>query len=221
MKILFYDVMQDSSAPCALKSPALSDVYTFEGNAPITIRFSQAVVIDSVGIGNCNPGTVISINSVPVTYTGEKGNGLYPLGQSIETNVVSISVTGGTSIGRLALGRAIDVPTAVAKEPGINSTAKPRRTLSGQLVPGLGGYSYYSLSLQSKYKLGKEGIKEIEKGHKYISTGLPFFINLEDEAHKLPFKKLYAVEKNQRSLSLESSIRHYLYSKQWNFKQVF
>jgi len=224
MKILFYDVMQISDSPglAALRSPALSETQLFTADS-MAIDFSEDVVIDCVGIGNCEPGAEITVmespgNACTVTYADD---GLYPLQRKFTVRSITIKAPAGTTIGRLALGRAIDVPTLVVKEPGINSTVKSRRTLSGQVVPGAGGYFYRTLSLDSRHRLGREAIGEIERGFPHIGMGYPFFIDLSAESSKLTFNRLYAVERNQKSLGLSRSTMHELYSKRWDFRQVF
>ena len=125
------------------------------------------------------------------------------------------------SIGRLAAGIAVRVPTAVKKEPGWASTAAPRKTLSGQIMPGAGGYAYRTLSLDSRYKLDQAAIKEIEAGYAAIGKGFPFFIDLTDEEYKLGYNFLYAAERNQRQMSFEGGVRRFLYSRRWEFEEAF
>ena len=134
---------------------------------------------------------------------------------------ISAPAGSGTTIGRVAAGRAVNIPTAVKKEPGYASTAEPRKTLSGQVIPGAGGYSYRTLSLDSRYKLDRTAMKEIEAGYAAIGRGYPFFINLSDEEYKLGFDFLYATEKNQRQMSFEGGIRRFLYSRRWEFEEAF
>ena len=157
---------------------------------------------------------------VPLTVTFNK-DGLYPLNKNYETLSITVISPAGSSVGRIAAGKAVDIPTAVAKEPCFNSTSEPRRTLSGQVIPGAGGYNYMSVSLDSRYKIGKEAIDEIKAGYKAIGAGVPFFIDLSAESYKLPFDKLYAAETNQRQMSFEGGIRRYLYSRRWNFEEAF
>ncbi|MCL2294479.1 MAG: hypothetical protein FWC36_06420 [Spirochaetes bacterium] len=97
----------------------------------------------------------------------------------------------------------------------------PRYTLSGQVIPGAGGYNYKRLSLDSRYKIDEFAIKEIQAGYTYIGMGYPFFIDLTTESYKLPFSKLYANETSQQNMSFESGVNKYLYSKRWNFEERF
>jgi len=64
-------------------------------------------------------------------------------------------------------------------------------------------------------------MNEIKEGYKYISMGYPFFVNLEDEAYKLPFDRLYATDRNQINMSFESGVTRFLYSRRWDFEERF
>jgi hypothetical protein len=119
------------------------------------------------------------------------------------------------------MGKGIKICTSVAKQPGLASTAEPRITLSGQVMPGRGGYTYRTLSLDSRYKLGQEAMQELVDGYKYIGMGYPFFIDLSEESYKLWYDKLYAEEKDQREMSFEGGVTRYLYSRRWSFTERF
>jgi hypothetical protein len=218
MRILFNDQIQNSNAPKELKSPMLTDYYVIKNNINITL-FGN-VIIDSIGIGNTN-GTYLNIiinnESIPINF---KDNGLYYLNKRFITDKILIQ-TNATHIGRLGAGIGIYIPTSIAKEPAFNSTNKPRYTLSGQTIAGVGGYNYKTLSLDSRYKINDEAFLELLAGYKYIGMGYPFFINLTDEAYKLPFKKLYAIESNQMKMSFEGGIKKFLYSKKFYFEEKF
>jgi hypothetical protein len=94
-------------------------------------------------------------------------------------------------------------------------------TLSGQVIPGAGGYNYWTLSLDSRYKIGPEAMEEIGAGYKYIGAGYPFFIDLSQEHYKLPFDRLYAAERNQANFGFEGGIRRFLYSRRFDFEERF
>jgi len=113
------------------------------------------------------------------------------------------------------------IGTSVRKEPAFMSTAEPRMTLAGQVVKGLGGYNYRTLSLDSRYQIDETMMAEIREGYRYIGMGYPFFIDLEDEAYKLPFDRLYAVDTNQRTMSFESGIVGFRYSRRFDFRECF
>ena len=218
MKILFNDILQFSNAPDALKTPALSETTVF--NNPLTVQLNNEYKINAIGTGNTD-GTYfdLSINDA-IYHFNFAGNGLYVLPITILASKISV-ISDATFIGRLAAGIGVNIPTSIAKEPGFNSTAEPRKTLSGQVIPGSGGYNYKTLSLDSRYKIGKIAMEEIKSGYKYIGMGYPFFIDLADEAYKLPFSKLYAIEKNQRQMVFESGIAKYLFSRRFEFEECF
>jgi hypothetical protein len=108
-------------------------------------------------------------------------NGLYLLGRSY-ANIREIDVFFSSShIGRLACGKTVNLKTSIPKEPTLVSTNKPRVTLSGQVIDGLGGYNYWRVSLDTRYKIDSEKLKEIIKGFPSLSKGLPVFLSFEDE----------------------------------------
>jgi len=129
--------------------------------------------------------------------------------------------TDATFIGRIGAGLAVNIPTSVTKEPGFYSTSRARTTLSGQVIPGVGGHNYRALSLDSRYKIDETGMNEIKAGRRFIGQGFPFFIDLSDESHKLPFDKLYATDRNQMQLAFESGVNRFLYSRRWEFEEKF
>ena len=216
MRILFCDRIQTSNAPDALKSPALSDVYNINGN--LTVNFSGVERrYDCIGIGNTD-GTYFRVNQGQnITFTG---NGLYMLPFVSEGTDIEIE-TDATYIGRIAAGLAMRIGTSVRKEPSFNSTAEPRTTLSGQVVPGRGGHIFRAVSLDSRYQVDETMMGEIMDGYRYISMGYPFFVNLEDEAYKLPFDRLYAIDRNQMRMGFESGVKRFLYSRRWDFEERF
>jgi hypothetical protein len=89
----------------------------------------------------------ISFNDVRNTefafyYTG---SGLYVMPKTITASSMAV-YTRAKIIGRIGAGIAINIPTAIAKEPAYCSTSEPRATLSGQVVSGKGGYNYKTIS---------------------------------------------------------------------------
>jgi hypothetical protein len=147
-------------------------------------------------------------------------SGLYIMPKTITASKMIINSKINT-IGRIGAGIAINIPTAIAKEPSLSSTAEPRTTLSGQVVAGKGGYNYRTISLDSRYKIDSYIMNEIKNGYKYIGMNYPFFIDLTDENYKIPFNKLYATERNQRQMSFESGVRKYLYSRRFEFEERY
>ena len=213
MYILFNDIIQTSDAPEELKSPALSDITEIYDY--IELDLGREMEINCVGIGNTD-GTCFTVNGQTINFTG---NGLYPL-RAFKASRLVIG-TDAEHVGRIAAGLAVRIPTSVRKEPAFRSTAEPRTTLSGQVITGLGGYTFRTVSLDSRYKIDGVIMNEIKEGYKYIGMGYPFFINLEDEAYKLPFDRLYATDRNQRQMAFESGVKGFLYSRRWDFEERF
>jgi len=222
MKILFNDVIQYSDAPKSLKTPALADKY-YILNGGFTIKLDKPRRINSIGLGNTN-GTYFNItfndDKNTVFYVNYDGNGLYVKQNTVTADEITVE-TDASFLGRFGAGIGCNIPTAITKEPAFASTAEPRITLSGQVMEGRGGYNYRALSLDSRYKINKEIIDEIKEGYMAIGMGYPFFIDLTDESYKLPFNKLYANEKTQRSMTFQSGVRRYLYSKKFDFEERF
>ena len=223
MWILFNDLIQNSDAAEALKSPALSETFGLGGATELgggwrqfTINMAAPVFINAVGIGNTD-GTGFNINGRTVDFTG---NGLYMLPNPVTETGIQI-ITNATYIGRLGMGRAVRIGTTVRKEPAFCSTAESRMTLSGQVISGLGGYNYRTVSLDSRYQIDETIMKEIEAGYKFTGMGYPFFVNFEDEAYKLPFDRLYAVDTNSQRFSFESGVKRFLYSRRFDFRECF
>ena len=221
MKILFNDVIQHSNAPKEIKSPALAEMTSVTG--PIAITLDRQRPINAIGIGNTD-GTsfTVTFNDAgnTVFHFQFAENGLYAMDKAVNASVITIA-SNATYIGRIGAGIGVHIPTAIAKEPALHSTAQPRTTLSGQVIPGAGGYNYRSVSLDSRYKIGAAAMGEIKSGYKHIGMGYPFFIDLSDESYKLPFSKLYAAERNQRQMSFEGGIRRFLYSRRFEFEERF
>jgi hypothetical protein len=167
-------------------------------------------------------GIVIFAGGVPAyEEISFKENGLYFLNYEY-TGISSISINYyGSYIGRLALGRSVNLKTSIPKEPTLVSTKSPRVTLSGQVIEGLGGYDYWRVSLDTRYKIDNEKLEEIIKGFPSLSKGLPMFVSFEDEKDRLPFKRLYVNDTSQQSIGFESSINRPLFSRRWVFEERF
>jgi len=221
MRILFNDVIQFSNVEKEIKSASLAEMLSITG--PLVITLDKIYPINAIGIGNTDGSSfIVTFNDTGNTsyqfqYTID---GLYANNKTVNASVITIT-TNATYIGRIAAGIGIHIPTAIAKEPGFCSTSQPRVTLSGQSVPGAGGYYYKTLSLDSRYKINALAMNEIIAGREAIGKGYPFFIDLSDEAYKLPFNKLYANERNQQEMVFESGVRRFLYSRRFEFEERF
>ena len=221
MKILFHDVIQYSNAPREIKSPALAEMISLTG--PVTIIFDKPYPINAIGIGNTDGvNFTVTFNDANNTVFQFQftENGLYVMDKTVSASMITVA-SNATYIGRIGAGLGVRIPTAIAKEPSFHSTAEPRVTLSGQAIPGAGGYNYRAVSLDSRYKIGELAMNEIKSGYKYTGMGYPFFIDLSVESYKLPFSRLYACERNQRQMSFEGGIRRFLYSRRFEFEERF
>jgi hypothetical protein len=164
-----------------------------------------------------SPTIVVAFSSWRFVDISTNGLYLFP-----ETNAYDILIKcDGSYIGRIALGKAVNLKTSISKEPTLVSTNSPRITLSGQVIDGLNGYNYWRVSLDTRYKIDKEKMKEIIKGFPSLSRGLPMFVSFEDEKERLPFERLYVNDTNQQELSFESSINKNLFSRRWIFEERF
>jgi hypothetical protein len=224
MNILFDDVLQYSDAPKKMITASLADYYNSAGK--INILLQESSVINSVGIGNMNSDNiqielVDTANNIFTENIVFQENGLYLLSKEyVDITQMNVTFT-STHIGRLAAGKAVNLRTSIPKEPTLVSTYKPRVTLSGQVIDGLGGYNYWRVSLDTRYKIDKEKMNEIIKGFPVLSRGFPVFISFEDEKERLPFNRLYANDTNQQELSFESSINKPLFSRKWVLEERF
>jgi hypothetical protein len=194
-------------------------------NKTIEIKLLEPSTINCYGVGNTNSKLIgiYLIDTFDNVYDEKHSfdkNGLYMLSQEYE-NIKQINIMfSGTHIGRIGAGYAINLKTAVPKEPTLISTAKPRVTLSGQSILGLGGYNYWSISLDTRYKIDKDKLNNIIAGYPLLSKGYPMFISFNNE-EKLPIKRMYGAEKNQQELGFESSINKPLYSRRWVLEERF
>jgi hypothetical protein len=224
MNILFHDILQQSDAPKELISSSLSDYY--DTPAELEIVLHEPSTINGIGIGNMDSTDL----QIELTDTGNNTfqetvlfstNGLYLLSKEYTSiNQITLFFT-CTHIGRLACGKAVNLKTSIPKEPTLVSTNKPRVTLSGQVIEGLGGYAYRRVSLDTRYKIDNDKMNEIINGFPALSKGVPLFVSFEDEKERLPFERLYCNDTNQQELSFESSINKPLFSRRWVFEERF
>jgi hypothetical protein len=150
------------------------------------------------------------------------GNGLYRLDRPVITKRAVIE-TDATYIGRVGMGRCVKLGTAIAKEPSFCHSAKPRLTLSGQTIPGIGGYSYRAVSLDVRYKIGHSEMAEIKAAYgTQTGPGLPFFLLFEEELRRLPFVRLYAADTKNDSETFQSGVHgRFLFSRKFEFEERF
>jgi hypothetical protein len=217
-------VLQKSDAPKKLLSPSLADTYATPDYREIAL--DNPAVINSIGIGYTDT-KIFNIELTNTTNTvfpftvNFSENGLYLLNKTVE-NVKKIKFTfTGLYVGRIGIGKAVNLKTSIPKEPTLVSTNKPRITLSGQVIEGLGGYNYKRISLDTRYKIDNDKLTEIIKGYSVLSKGYPLFVSFEDEQNRIPFKRMYCNDKDQQQISFESSINKYLFSRKFVFEERF
>ena len=214
MVLLANDIIQFSDATPRLKSAALSNRSAIAGT--LTLNLDRERFVDCIGIGNTD-ATYFTVNGERIDFDI---NGLYLLKTPLNTGGLVIE-TDGTYLGRIGAGRGLVIGTQVRKEPGFFTTEEPRKTLGGQIIDGLGGYDYNVVSLDSRYQIDMSMLLEFKEGRRTIARGYPFFINLEKEAYKLTFDKMYAIDRNQRTMSFESGIINPRFSRRWEFEECF
>ena len=231
MKILINDLMQHTeSVPDAIKSPALSDTYTAATSFIAT--FTDVVTVNCIGIGYTD-ATEVTIsdgetsNTISITQDSPYMNGLYLLDDSMSYEYeygsqFTISHN-GSYIGRLAIGQYRTLGTNPTKEIGFFTTNSSRKTMSGQVIPGAGGYSGRRASMDVRYKIDDDIYDDIEQAYEsQIMRGFPYFILFDDEAHKLPanMRRFYGYTSKPLSM-LQSSSYRFLYSYKFDFYEGF
>jgi hypothetical protein len=231
VKILIYDKLQAASGvPDEILTPALSDVYT-DSNT-FTATWDDPVKINCIGIGYTDATeVVISGAFAPVTISIDKlppyCNGLYIIDMGLPDEydeVDEITVThDGTYIGRVGAGEYRTLGTTPQKEIGFYSTTETRKTLSGQVIPGAGGYSGRRFEATVPYKIDADVYDDIELAYpEQIQRGFPFFLLLDDEQHKLPTNMLRFYANTDTPLSmLQSAVYEFLYSYKFAFYEAF
>jgi len=216
MKMLIYDVIQKSSAPKSMKSPALSDK---TNGTSTTIEFDSAQFINCFGVGNTD-ATSISVNGQVVSLGASPDkNGLYVLDSAITESTITV-VHNGTYIGRFAAGKAMNIGVSPAREPKYRSTNQNMWTVSGQRLPGAGGYAYREIDVDVRYGLGQEFLDEVEKAYPcQLSRGYPLFLLFDCESHRIPFLRFYGA--TDEDLVFQSGVNRMLYSKRFSFREAF
>lgn len=215
MRILIDDKIQGSDAAAALKSPALSDVYT---QSPGTITLDDTYTIDCIGVGYTD-ATTITVNGEVVTLATTEKSGLYLLTTTLTTATLTITHD-GTYIGRLAAGQNRFLGAAPSREPGFYTTAEPRVTASGQVIEGAGGYTGRRIDVDFRYKITSDIYDDITAAYPtQLSRGYPLFIYFDKETARMPYTRMYAATDNE--LLFQSSINRFLYSRKFSFIERF
>jgi len=220
---LINDLIQYSDAPELLKSPALAEYYEF---TDLTITLKEASTIDCVGIG------LFDASSLTVTLNGEteiiafsaesrgNGNGLYMLSKTY-TDITTIRLEhSGSLMGRFAAGKSRFFGCSKSREPGLYSTYEPRKTASGQVIPGAGGISGRGIGLDFRYVIDEDAYQDFyDAFDSQIARGFPFFLYFDKETHRMPYTRLYGQTDNQ--LLFQSATNFFKYSKRFEYMESF
>ena len=230
MKILINDKMQFASGvPAEIKSPALADRYN--ASVTFTATFDDAETVNCIGIGYTDATeieiddgiTTPQIITLPVRtdITRKYNNGLYLLTE-MESDTYTITHN-GNYIGRVGIGEYRTLGTAPSKEIGFYTTTESRETLSGQTIPGAGGYYGRRFVADVRYKFTEEIYNDLETAYQtQIQRSFPYFLLLDDEQHKVPDTMLHFYAASDKPLSLlQSSSYKFLYSYKFNFEERF
>jgi hypothetical protein len=214
MKILINDLIQKSDAPASLKTPALADVWR---GSSVVITLVSASLIDCIGVGNTD-ATQITINGQTVALQSIEKNGLYII-SDLTASVLTITHN-GTYIGRFSCGKSRSLGVAPSREPKFKTTNENRRTLSGQIIPGAGGYSYREIDVDFRYKITADIINDFKLAYQcQIGKKFPFFIFFDCEQHRIPFVRMYG--STDEDIILQSGVNRMLYSKKFTFREDF
>ena len=230
MKILIYDQMIDAlNAPVEIISPGLADIYT--GVVPFTVTLAEYGKINCIGIGYTDASEVTISNGVDtrtayVIKPSPYHNGLYIIPEiyPLDAEYPELTISyNGTFIGRIGIGEYRTLGTSPTKEIGFYTTEDNRETLSGQVIPGAGGYSGRRFEADVRYKIDSLVYTDTEKAYiKQISKGFPYFMYLYDEQHKLPANMLYFYAQDKSDgILFQSSTYKFLYSYKFKFYEKF
>lgn len=227
MKILINDLMQYSDAPDEIKSPSLSDAYRVSNT--FTVTLDDTATIGCIGIGYTDATEVIisagsdsDAQTIKITQDAPYHNGLYLLDAEITADTFTITHD-GNFIGRVGLGAYRTLGTSPTKEIGWYTTNESRTTLSGQVIPGAGGYNGRRFEADVRYKIDADVVADIQAAYtSQIMRGFPYFLLLDDEQHKVPATMLHFYAATDKPLSmLQSSSYRFLYSYKFQFYERF
>ena len=226
MRILINDKMQYATGvPALVITPALADIYTATNT--FTATFTSSEIVNCIGIGYTD-ATEITISdgsdstTVLITKDAPYQNGLYLL--DVEFDSPSYTIThNGNYIGRVGIGVYRTLGTAPTKEIGFFTTNESRRTLSGQVIAGAGGYCGRTIDVDVRYKIDEDIYNDIATAYcTQISREYPYFLQFDDEQHKVPDDMLYFYASTDKPISkLQSSSYKFLYSYKFKFEEAF
>jgi len=214
MKLLINDLIQKSDAPEPLKNPALTERYL--ATTSLTITLDAVHTFDSVGIG-ATDATTFTVNGTPIAIPPIDINGLYLIPEQT-TDTIEF-VHDGTFIGRFSAGKSHELASGPMREPGLGTTAISRKTLSGQVVAGAGGYTFRVIQVDFNYKITEEIYSEFTAAYpEQISKGFPFFMIFDCEPG-FPIERFYGTTDNE--LIFQSSAMKFKYSRKFKFEEAF
>jgi hypothetical protein len=230
MRILLYDKMLDAAGvPVKIISPALGDYY--DDASSFEFDLAKYGVINCIGIGYTDASQVIISNgtesrTINITQDAPYQNGLYlidPIYPGGEYDLTFTISHNGTYIGRVGIGEYRKLGTNYVKEIGFYTTNENRETLSGQVIPGAGGYYGRRFEADVRYKIDNDVYNDLLAAYqKQIMRGFPYFMLLDDEQHKLPATMLHFYADTDKPLSLlQSSTYKFLYSYKFQFYEKF
>jgi len=225
MKIMLLDLVQTSDAPDEVKSPALADKWM---GRSLIINLGGQKKINAVGIGYTDAnnitveigeasGTTASgtTHTFGITHTfAYTDSGLYMIGDH-RGSVVRITID-GSYVGRIGIGMAHNIPISPRREPGYVDP-KPRETVSAQLLPPVGEVSRRKISVDVRYRITAGMIAEL--GTASLARSFPYFLLFDQETTWLPWRRLYARDKNRGAL--QSSVNRMIFSRKFDFVECF
>lgn len=216
--------MQYTDAPDRIKSPALADYYTT--SLSFVAASPSSISINCVGIGYTDATQLTVYNgtltrTITISDTAPEQNGLYLIDELTGTSMTFTH--NGTYIGRIGMGTYRTLGTNPTKEIGWYTTTEKRKTLSGQTIPGAGGYAGRKAQMDVRYKMDADVYNDISNAYiSQIQKSYPFFILFDDEQHKLPTSMLRFYADTEEPISmLQSSSYRFLYSYKFLFSECF
>lgn len=230
MKILIYDKMLDASGvPDEIISPALADIY--DTATSFEFDLAEYGLINCIGIGYTDAAQVTISNgtisrSISITQDAPYQNGLYLINDIYPGGEYNLTFTishNGTYIGRVGIGEYRKLNTAIEKDLGFYTTNENRETLSGQVIPGSGGYYGRRWNANVQYEIDSDIYNDILAAYSnQIMRGFPYFMLTDDEQHKLPSTMLHFYASTDKPLTvLQSATYAYKYSYKFKFLEKF
>lgn len=234
MKILINDIVQKSTTIVSagsdkITTPSLIDVST---DAITTIEFDSCS-INCLALGNYYyTGATIRVKlyTAITDYTIDLTSAsalpdtrIYYLGATyvsiIKADITFVTGASFHYVGRIGLGLYRNLPIYKAREPGWINTSENRKTLGGQVVENLGGVTSRTIGIELRCKITSDIYADLEAAKDHLPLKFPYFIDFTDEYKWFGFYFFYAIDK--QNVLLQSSMRTLIYSKKFEFEEVF